>query len=91
MYKPLVMSNAEYHAKKDYESSSSIRDALLNPKKYIFRKTNDTVPTKAMEEGTAVHTYFLENDLLRKIMYSNQRHLMAEQKKAKNGCKNMVI
>ena len=50
MYKPLVMSNAEYHSKKDYESSSSIRDALLNPKKYIFRKTNETVPTKAMEE-----------------------------------------
>ena len=43
------MSNAEYHLKKDYESSSSIRDALLNPKKYIYRKTHDTVPTKAME------------------------------------------
>ena len=66
MYKPLVMSNAEYHSKKDYESSSSIRDALLNPKKYIFRKTHETVPTKAMEEGTAVHTYFLENDLFKK-------------------------
>ena len=66
MYKPLVMSNAEYHSKKDYESSSSIRDALLNPKKYIFRKTHETVPTKSMEEGTAVHSYFLENDKFKK-------------------------
>ena len=60
------MSNAEYHSKKEYESSTTIRDALTNPKKYIFRKTHETVPTKAMEEGTAVHTYFLENDLFKK-------------------------
>ena len=66
MYKPLVMSNAEYHSKKEYESSTTIRDALTNPKKYIFRKTHETVPTKAMEEGTAVHTYFLENDEFKK-------------------------
>ena len=27
--------------------------------------TAETVPTKAMEEGTAVHTFFLENELFK--------------------------
>ena len=53
MYKPLVMSNEEYHGKTKYESSSTIRKALVNPKKYLYDKTAETVPTKAMEEGTA--------------------------------------
>ena len=60
IYKPLVMSNEEYHGKTKYESSSTVRKALVNPKKYLHDKTAETVPTKAMEEGTAVHTYFLE-------------------------------
>ena len=62
IYKPLVMSNEEYHGKTKYESSSTIRKALISPKKYLYDKTAKTVPTKAMEEGTAVHTYFLENE-----------------------------
>tara|TARA_R100001460_G_scaffold13271_6_gene30040 strand:+ start:325 stop:1155 length:831 start_codon:yes stop_codon:yes gene_type:complete len=65
MYKPLVMSNEEYHGKKKYESSSTIRKALNSPKKYLYDKTAESVPTKAMEEGTAVHTYFLENELFK--------------------------
>ena len=56
IYKPLVMSNEEYHGKTKYESSSTIRKALISPKKYLYDKTAETVPTKAMEEGTAVHT-----------------------------------
>jgi len=65
MYKPLVMSNEEYHGKTKYESSSTVRKALVSPKKYLYDKTAETVPTKAMEEGTAVHTYFLENNLFK--------------------------
>ena len=65
-YKPLLMSNEEYHGKTKYESSSTIRKALISPKKYLYDKTAESVPTKAMEEGTAVHTYFLENDLFKK-------------------------
>ena len=59
------MSNEEYHGKTKYESSSTIRKALNSPKKYLYDKTAETVPTKAMEEGTAVHTYFLENELFK--------------------------
>ena len=63
IYKPLVMSNEEYHAKTKYESSSTVRKVLTSPKKYLHDKTAESVPTKAMEEGTAVHTFFLENEL----------------------------
>ena len=65
IYKPLVMSNEEYHAKTKYESSSTVRKILTSPKKYLYDKTAESVPTKAMEEGTAVHTYFLENELFK--------------------------
>ena len=65
IYKPLVMSNEEYHAKIKYESSSSVRKVLTSPKKYLHDKTAESVPTKAMEEGTAVHTFFLENELFK--------------------------
>ena len=65
IYKPLVMSNEEYHAKTKYESSSTARKVLTSPKKYLYDKTAESVPTKAMEEGTAVHTFFLENELFK--------------------------
>ena len=65
IYKPLVMSNEEYHGKTKYESSSTVRKVLTSPKKYLYDKTAESVPTKAMEEGTAVHTYFLENELFK--------------------------
>ena len=65
IYKPLVMSNEEYHAKTKYESSSTARKILTSPKKYLYDKTAESVPTKAMEEGTAIHTYFLENELFK--------------------------
>lgn len=59
------MSNEEYHAKTKYESSTTARKILTSPKKYLYDKTADAVPTKAMEEGTAVHTYFLESNLFK--------------------------
>ena len=65
IYKPLVMSNEEYHGKTKYESSSTVRKVLTSPKKYLYDKTAESVPTKAMEEGTAVHTFFLENELFK--------------------------
>ena len=65
IYKPLVMSNEEYHGKTKYESSTTVRKVLTSPKKYLYDKTAESVPTKAMEEGTAVHTYFLENELFK--------------------------
>ena len=65
IYKPLVMSNEEYHGKTKYESSSTARKILSSPKKYLHDKTAESVPTKAMEEGTAVHTFFLENELFK--------------------------
>ena len=62
MYKPKEITNAEYHGKKEYESSTNLRHSLISPKKYLHGKTAIQVPTKAMEEGTAVHTFFLENN-----------------------------
>ena len=59
------MSNEEYHAKTKYESSSTARKILTSPKKYLYDKTAESIPTKAMEEGTAIHTYFLENELFK--------------------------
>ena len=62
MYKPEIISNTEYHCRIEYESSTNLRQSLISPKKYLFGKSKIQVPTKAMEDGTAVHTYFLENN-----------------------------
>ena len=91
IYKPLVMSNEEYHSKTKYESSSTVRKVLTSPKKYLYDKTAESVPTKAMEEGTAVHTYFLEINYLRIDIALNQKHLMVGLRKVNNGWKSMVI
>ena len=91
IYKPLVMSNEEYHAKTKYESSSTIRKVLTSPKKYLHDQTAESVPTKAMEEGTAVHTFFQKMNYLRTDIVSNQKHLMVGLKKVSNGWKSIVI
>ncbi len=48
IYKPLVMSNEEYHGKTKYESYSTFSKILTIPKKYLHDKTAESVPTKAM-------------------------------------------
>ena len=85
------MSNEEYHAKTKYESSSTVRKVLTSPKKYLHDKTAESVPTKAMEEGTAVHTFFLENELFKNRYCFKPKHLMVGLKKANNGWKSIVI
>ena len=45
------MSNEEYHAKTKYESSSTVRKVLTSPKKYLYDKTAESVPTKAIKRA----------------------------------------
>ena len=85
------MSNEEYHGKTKYESSSTLRKVLVSPKKYLHDKTAESVPTKAMEEGTAVHTFFLENELFKNRYVLSQKRLMVGLRRVSNGWKSMVI
>ena len=91
IYKPLVMSNEEYHAKTKYESSSTVRKVLTSPKKYLHDKTAESIPTKAMEEGTAVHTFFLENELFKNRYCFKPKAFNGRTKEGKHGWKSMVI
>ena len=61
IYKPEIISNAEYHGKKTHLSSTNIRTFKKNRKQFEYSLNHDLVKqTKAMADGTAVHAFFLE-------------------------------
>jgi exodeoxyribonuclease VIII len=63
MYKPEIISNAEYHGRKTHLSSTNIRTFKKNRKQFEYSLSHDLVKqTKAMADGTAVHAFFLERD-----------------------------
>ena len=63
MYKPEVITNAEYHGRKTHLSSTNIRTFKKNRKQFEYSLTHDLVKqAKAMADGTAVHAFFLERD-----------------------------
>ena len=63
MYKPEIITNAEYHGKKTHLSSTNVRTFNKNKKQFKYGLTHELVKqTKAMADGTAVHSFFLEKD-----------------------------
>ena len=63
MYKPEIISNAEYHSRKTHLSSTNVRTHKKNKKQFKYSLTHDLIKqTKAMADGTAVHAFFLERD-----------------------------
>ena len=63
MYKPEIITNAEYHGRKTHLSSTNIRTFKKNRKQFEYGLTHELVKqTKAMADGTAVHSFFLERD-----------------------------
>ena len=88
MYRPKEITNEEYHGEKEYESSTNLRHSLISPKKYLHGKTALQVPTKAMEEGTAVHTFFLENNKFHEEYIFRPEELNARTKEGKEWMKD---
>ena len=63
MYKPEIITNAEYHGRKTHISSTGVRTFKKNKKQFEYGLTHELVKqTKAMADGTAVHAFFLERD-----------------------------
>ena len=63
MYKPEIISNAEYHGRKTHLSSTNVRTHKKNKKQFKYSLTHELIKqTKAMADGTAVHAFFLERD-----------------------------
>ena len=63
MYKPEIISNAEYHSRKTHLSSTNVRTHKKNKKQFKYSLTHELIKqTKAMADGTAVHAFFLERD-----------------------------
>ena len=63
MYKPEIISNAEYHGRKTHLSYTNVRTHKKNKKQFEYGLTHELVKqTKAMADGTAVHAFFLERD-----------------------------
>ena len=63
IYKPEIITNAEYHARKTHLSSTGVRTFKKNKKQFEYMLTNELIKqTKAMADGTAVHAFFLERD-----------------------------
>ena len=89
MYKPIEISNEEYHAREEI-SSSNIRDILKNPKKFLYKYKGEekNEPTKAMEEGTAVHSFFLENNNFHKEYIFKPKGLKGTTKEGKEWIKD---
>ena len=63
MYKPEIITNAEYHGRKTHLSSTNVRTHKKNKKQFKYSLTHELIKqTKAMADGTAVHAFFLERD-----------------------------
>jgi len=63
MYKPEIITNAQYHGIKTHISSTGVRTFRKNKKQFKYSLTNELVKqTKSMADGTAVHAFFLERD-----------------------------
>jgi len=63
MYKPEIITNAEYHGRKTHLSSTNVRTFDKNKKQFKYGLTHELVKqTKAMADGTAVHSFFLERE-----------------------------
>ena len=61
MYKPEIITNAEYHGRKTHLSSTNVRTHKKNKKQFKYSLTHDLVKqTKAMADGTAIHAFLLE-------------------------------
>ena len=59
---PLIdMPNKEYH-QDDAKSSTDMRNILKSEELFMSKLNEIIEPTKAMQQGTALHTYFLERD-----------------------------
>jgi len=66
MYKPVVMTNDDYHNESS-NSSTNVRAILDCDKKYLASLgSSNKAPSKAMLEGTAVHAYLGEPELFEK-------------------------
>ena len=62
MYKPEIITNAEYHGRKTHISSTGVRTFKKNKKQFNYGLTHELIKqTKAMADGT-VHSFFLERD-----------------------------
>ncbi len=63
MYKPEIITNAQYHGRKTHISSTGVRTFRKNRKQFKYSLTNELVKqTKSMADGTAVHAFFLERN-----------------------------
>ena len=72
MYKPEIISNAEYHGRKTHLSSTNVRTFDKNKKQFKYGLTHELVKqTKAMADGTAVHSFFLERRYLKNSLKNN--------------------
>ena len=61
MYKPEIITNAEYHGIKTHISSTGVRTFKKNKKQFEYGLTHELVKqTKAMADGTAIHAFLLE-------------------------------
>ena len=61
IYKPEIITNAEYHGRKTHLSSTNVRTHKKNKKQFKYSLTHDLVKqTKAMADGTAIHAFLLE-------------------------------
>lgn len=61
-----IISNTEYHADKDYYSSSILKEALVSPahfKYYVLQGHKEQAESRAKLIGTLVHTVLLEPHL----------------------------
>ena len=67
MYKPQIITNAEYHGKKTHLSSTNIRTFKKNKKQFEYGLTHELVKqTKAIADGTAVHAFFYSSSVWKK-------------------------
>jgi len=88
MYKPVVMSNEDYHAHKNY-SSSNIRAHLdCDEKGVASSMPSDKSSSKALIEGSAVHAYLGEPEIFKRDFICKPLDLSLRTKEGKQWVKD---
>ena len=95
MYKPEIISNADYHGRKTHISSTGLRAYKKNKKQFKYSLTHDLVKqTKAMSDGSAIHAFLLERAVFDSdfaIKPADMRLNTKEGKKWASDNKNKII
>jgi exodeoxyribonuclease VIII len=73
IYSSSELSIQDYHAARDYESSSDVKQILTHPAQYLFHKMSPSRDTQALQIGSAIHAAVLEPEAFNELYVVSEK------------------